>query len=240
MRKFIYAGVDTLQAGFRINSERSTTTGGEQRTNEDSIPFGSVLITPAGLNAANLTYCLIVRAENRAELAAKARNLVETFTDCKGDLIDSDLGGKKYTNAVFINAEPLEYVSRNFTTAYLAVNFRADPVPVDINAVNERVLKFTDKLITSAYATTTATIAVNSNAYTLTTSGGSTVTGTLPTGERKYRITAYSEQIPTITLGGATVQEDAVFTLPASGTITISGAGQGYFEFWHDTREVRL
>ena len=100
MRKFIYAGVDTLQAGFRINSERSTTTGGEQRTNEDSIPFGSVLITPVGLNAANLTYCLIVRGEDRAELAGKARNLVETFTGCKGDLIDSDLVGKKYTNAV--------------------------------------------------------------------------------------------------------------------------------------------
>lgn len=236
MRKFIFAGVDTLQAGFRINSERSTTTGGEQRTNEDSIPFGSVLITPVGLNAANLTYCLIVRGENRAELAAKARNLVETFTDRKGDLIDSDLAGKKYTNAVFINAEPLEYVSRNFTTAYLAVNFRADPVPVDINAVNERVLKFTDRLT----GANTATIAVNDSAYTLTTSGGTTATGTLPTGERKYRITAYSEQIPTITLGGASVQVDAVFTLPASGTITISGAGYGYFELWHDTREVRL
>lgn len=236
MRKFIYAGVDTLQAGFRINSERSTTTGGEQRTSEDSIPFGSVLITPAGLTAANLTYCLIVRGENRAELAAKARNLVETFTDRKGDLIDSDLAGKKYTNAVFINAEPLEYVSRNFTTAYLAINFRADPVPVDINAVNERVLKFTDKLT----GANSATIAVNNNAYTLTTSDGTAVTGTLPTGERKYRITAYSEQIPTITLGGASVQENAVFTLPASGTITISGAGYGYFELWHDTREVRL
>lgn len=233
MRKFIYAGVDTLQAGFRINSERSTTTGGEQRTNEDSIPFGSVLITPAGLNAANLTYCLIVRGENRAELAAKARNLVETFTDCKGDLIDSDLSGKKYTNAVFINAEPLEYVSRNFTTAYLAVNFRADPVPVDINAVNERVFKYTDKLT----GANIATIAVNNNAYTLTVSGGLMITGTLPAGERKYRITAYSEQIPTITLGGASVQVDSVFTLPASGTITISGAGQGYFELWHDTRE---
>jgi len=236
LRKFIYAGVDTLQAGFRISSERSTTTGGEQRTNEDSIPFGSVLITPVGLNAANLTYCLIIHGQNREELAAKARNLVETFTDRKGDLIDSDLAGKKYTNVVFINAEPLEYVSRNFTTAYFAVNFRADPVPVDANAVNERVLKFTDKLTGAS----NATIAVNNNAYTLTTSGGSTVTGTLPSGDRKYRITAYSEQIPTITLGGATVQEDSVFTLPASGTITISGAGQGYFELWHDTREVRL
>lgn len=233
MRKFIYAGVDTLQAGFRINSERSITTGGEQRTNEDSIPFGSVLITPVGLNAANLTYCLIVRGADRTELAAKARNLVETFTDRKGDLIDSDLSGKKYTNAVFINAEPLEYVSRNFTTAYLAVNFRADPVPVDINAVNERVLKFTDKLT----GANSATIAVNDNAYTLTKSDGTTATGTLPTGERKYRITAYSEQIPTITLGGASVQENAVFTLPASGTITITGAGYGYFELWHDTRE---
>lgn len=236
MKKFIYAGVDTLQAGFRINSERSTTTGGEQRTNEDSIPFGSVLITPVGLNAANLTYCLIVRGADRTELAAKARNLIETFMDCKGDLIDSDLSGKKYTNAVFINAKPLEYVSRNFTTAYLAVNFRADPVPVDINAVNERVLKFTDKLTGAS----SATIAVNDNAYTLTKSNGTTATGTLPTGERKYRITAYSEQIPTITLGGAAVQENTVFTLPASGTITITGAGYGYFELWHDTREVRL
>lgn len=236
MRKIIYAGVDTLQAGFRINSERSTTTGGEQKTAEANIPFGKPLITPTGLNAANLTYCLIVRGGDRAEVAAKARNLVETFTNRKGDLIDSDLSGMKYTNAVFVNSEPLEYVSRNFTTAYLVLSFKADPVPVDINAVNERVLKFTDNIGTND----SATIAVNNNAYTLTTSGGSTVTGTLPTGERKYRIAAYSEQVPTITLGGATVQVDSVFTLPASGTITISGAGQGYFELWHDTREVRL
>lgn len=236
MRKFIYAGVDTLQAGFRINSERSTTTGGEQKTAEANIPFGKPLITPTGLNAANLTYCLIVRGDSRAEVAAKARNLVETFEESKGDLIDSDLSGMKYTNAVFVNAEPLEYVSRNFTTAYLAVNFRADPVPVGINTVNERVLKFTDNIA----AGDSATIAVNNNAYTLTKSDGTTAMGTLPTGERKYRVTAYSEQIPTITLGEASVQVDSVFTLPASGTITITGAGQGYFELWHDTREVRL
>ena len=236
MRKIIYAGVDTLQAGFRINSERSSTTGGEQKTAEANIPFGKPLVSPMGLDAANLTYCLIVRGDDRTEVAAKARNLVETFEGCKGDLIDSDLSGMKYTNAVFVNAEPLEYVSRNFTAAYLAVNFRADPVPVGINTVNERVLKYTDKLT----GANVATIAVNDNAYTLTVSGGLMVTGTLPTGERKYRITAYSEQIPTITLGGASVLPDAVFTLPASGTITISGAGQGYFELWHDTREVRL
>lgn len=236
MRKIIYAGVDTLQAGFRINSERSTTTGGEQKTAETSIPFGKPLISPTGLNAANLTYCLIVRGDDRAEVAAKARNLVETFEGRKGDLIDSDLSGMKYTNAVFANAEPLEYVSRNFTAAYLAVNFRTDPVPVGINAVNERVLKFTD----SIGANESAAIAVSGSNYTLTKSDSTTVTGTLPSGTRKYRVTAYSEQVPTITLGGATLQVDSVFTLPASGTITISGAGQGYFELWHDTREVRL
>lgn len=236
MRKIIYAGVDTLQAGFRINSERSSTTGGEQRTAEANIPFGKPLITPAGLNAASLTYCLIVRGDSRAEVAAKARNLVETFEGRKGDLIDSDLSGMKYTNAVFVSSEPLEYVSRNFTTAYLVLSFKADPVPVGISTVNERVLRYTDNIGVNG----SATIAVNDNTYTLTTSGGVAVTGTLPSGDRKYRITAYSEQIPTITLGGATVLPDAVFTLPASGTITISGAGQGYFELWHDTREVRL
>ena len=236
MRKIIYAGVDTLQAGFRINSERTTTTGSETRTAEAAIPFGQVLITPTGLNSANLTYCLIVRGANREALAANARNLVETFTGRKGDLIDSDLNGRKYTNAVFVSADPLEYVSRNFTAAYLAINFRADPVPQLISAVNERILKFTDDIGTNE----SATIAVSNNAYTLTKSDGTTATGTLPSGERKYRITAYSEQVPTITLGQTAITPDVVFTLPTSGTITIAGAGQGYFELWRDDREVRL
>jgi hypothetical protein len=55
-----------------------------------------------------------------------------------------------------------------------------------------------------------------------------------------YRMTVYAEGAHTITLNGTEIQPEEPFTMPASAMIEISGEGYGYYELWHDTREVRL
>jgi hypothetical protein len=234
IRKIIYGGFDSLASGLRIDSERSNTTGETVKVSEESIPYrNGGIVYPTGLDSAVLDYCFILHdAGGRQALEAKAKYIELTLYGKKGELYDNALPGKKYMNAVFVGSEPLEYVTRNGINAYMVVHFKADPVPQDLTAVNERIVKFADSIT----APGTATIAVTTSGYTITKSDGTTSTGSLPTGSRKYRMTVYAENDPTITLGNDTITPETVFDLPDSGTITISGAGYGYFELWHDTR----
>ena len=245
LRNVTYNGVNSLSnLGVVITTD--TTNVGEltPKSNTESLPFthGDIDFTRIDgtlyYEARRLTYRFKCLAEDIDDLITMEQGVYNWLNSSGSFTIqDSDYPGYEFRDCVLKNVswEPGENMI-GCEYSYITAEFDCYPLMYKIGSVNERVLKFTDKLTGAG----NATIAVNNDAYTLTTSGGSTVTGTLPTGERKYRIIAYSEQIPTITLGGASVQEDSVFTLPASGTITISGAGQGYFELWHDTREVRL
>lgn len=162
-------------------------------------------------------------------------SLREWLSGGAGDLTDDFNAGWVWANADFVSAHT-DYIDMFRGFAQLTVKMTAEPRAVKSGTVRQRVLKFTDTITGS----NTATIAVNGSAYTLTKSGGATSTGTLPSGERKYRITCYSENVPAITLGSTALTPDTVFTLPASGTITVSGTGFAYVELWQDSREVRL
>ena len=152
-----------------------------------------------------------------------------------GELTDDYNTGWKLTNADFASAHT-DYIDMFRGAAQVTVKMTSDPYWLKAGTSCERALKFTD----SIGANESAAIAVSGSNYTLTKSDSTTVTGTLPSGTRKYRVTAYSEQVPTVTLGQTDVLPDEIFTLPDSGTITITGAGRGYFELWRDDREVRL
>ena len=235
MRKIVFAGLDTLASGIRINSERSKVTELTAKANEETIAYlNGDIVTPAGIKSANLVYCFVLHDTCREAVAARARQIAQTFSNYKGDLIDSDMPGKKYTNAVFTNADPLEYVSRNFVTAYLIVHFKADPIPQEMGEVNERVLKFA----ANGGAALTVT---NNNAYSIT-ANGTTTTGSFTAAEPyKYRLVAFTETAATVTLNGTAQALDTVFTLPASASFALSWTGFGYVELWHDTRaEVRI
>lgn len=235
VRKIVFNGFDTLASGIRINSERTETTGVEIRTAKDTISYrDGAIMRPAGEDTAKLTYCLILREASRAGLQAKVRQIVEKLKGARGDLFDSDFPGKKYMNAVFTGADPLEYVSRNFTTAYMMIHFEADPVPQEASAISERVLKF------AANGNAALTVTDNSN-YTITANGATTTGGFTVSEPYKYRLVCYAENPETITLNGTAITAGTVFTMPDSAEIAISATGYKYVELWFDTRtEVRL
>ena len=153
-----------------------------------------------------------------------------------GTLTDDYNTGWQLTNADFVSSHT-DYLDMFRGFGQLTVKMTANPYWSKVGEVNERVLKFADVLGSSD----TATIAVTTSGYTVTKHDGTTATGSLPTGARKYRLAAYSENDPTVTLGQTTLTPEVVFDLPDSGTITIAGGGYGYFELWRDTRTgVRL
>lgn len=231
MRKIVFNGFDTLMSGLRINSERSETTGVEIRTTDETVPYhDGGYVRPAGAETAKLSYCLILREQNRAALAAKALYIVGLLRGVRGDLLDSDLPGMKYTNAVFKGADPLDYVSRNFTAAYMMIHFEADPIPQELNAVNERILKC------AASGNVILTVA-NNNSYTITAGGSTSAAVSYTAAEPyKYRLVVYAENPETVLLNGTAITAGAVFTMPASAEIVISADGYKYVELWHDTR----
>lgn len=236
MRKIVFAGLDTLANGIRINSERTKVTELTAKTSEETIAYrNGDIVSPAGLKSVSLAYCFVLHDTSREAVAAKARQLVQTFSSVKGDLLDSDMPGEKYTNAVYIKSDPLEYVSRNFVTAYMMVYFKADPIPQELNAVNERILKHA--------ASGTITLNITNNAsYTITAGGSTSAAVSYTVAEPyKYRLVVYAENPETITLNDSAITAGAVFTMPASAEIVIAATGYKYVELWHDTRTgVRL
>lgn len=259
LQNITYHGYNSLTTYGVLLAEGTETSTLNAKSVTDNIPGRDGNIDLSDLDglkyeSRTLKYRFKIFAETREELRTKESALKEWLNSAGNkQIVDSDyLETEESTINNVTTTTTTQWVFQNCILKsieieegdnaivceyeYLTATFQADPYMIKQGTVNERVLRYTDNI----GANDSAAIAVNDNVYTLTKSDGTTATGTLPTGERKYRITAYSEQVPTITLGGATVQVDSVFTLPASGTIAISGAGQGYFEFWHDTREVRL
>lgn len=236
MRKIVFNGFDTLTSGLRINSERSETTGVEIRTTDETVPYhDGGYVRPAGAETAKLSYCLILREQNRAALAAKARYIVGLLKGIRGDLLDSDLPGMKYTNAVFKGADPLDYVSRNFTAAYMMIHFEADPIPQETGAISERILK----CAASGNVLLTVT---NNSSYTITIGGSTSAAVSYTVAEPyKYRLVVYAENPETVLLNGTALDISQTFTMPSPAVIAITAAGYKYVELWHDTRTgVRL
>ena len=112
----------------------------------------------------------------------------------------------------------------------MIVHFKADPIPQELNAVNERILK----CAASGNITITVT---NNSSYTITTSGG-TAAAVSYTADApyKYRLVCFAENPETIALNGAAITAGTVFTMPANAEIIISANGYKYVELWHDTR----
>lgn len=152
-----------------------------------------------------------------------------------GTLTDDYNTGWELRNVDYVSAHT-DYIDMFRGCGQLTVKMTADPYWTKAGTVNTRVVKFTD-VITAGES---ATIAVNGSACTVTRSDGSTQSATLPETARKYRLVVYSANVPTVTMDGAALALDTVFTLPASAVIAIVGAGYAYVELWNDTREVRL
>lgn len=151
-----------------------------------------------------------------------------------GELSDDFNTGKVWKNAEFVSAHT-DYIDMFRGCARLAVKMTADPVMRNAGEVNERILKF------AANGGATITLTDNS-AYSITI-GEDTVTGTYTAAAPyRYRIVAYTENTPTITLNGTALTGDT-FTLANTSddaAISITHTGYGYYELWHDTRGTEV
>ena len=182
----------------------------------------------------NITIVFNVQA-TPATIEGKISELRTWLSGGVGDLTDDYNTGYKLTNADFVSAHT-DYIDMFRGCAQVTVKMTADPYWCNAAGINTRVANFTDVIDTNE----SATIAVTDNACTVTKSDGTTLSATLPNTTRKYRLVVYSASVPTVTMGGAALALDTVFTLPASATITIAGGGYAYVELWNDSREVRL
>lgn len=242
IRKIAYGEFDSLQAGIRINSERSSTSGGEQNVSADTIAYRDGDIRyPTGRTAARLTYCFILREGSREANEAKARAVIEQISGRRGDLTDSDSPGRVYKNAVYETAEPLEYVNRNFATAYMVVSFTADPVPERAGAVNDRLVGFAVRGACSITigswvqeGVTLYHIMVNDADYQ-----NILTVDTVMDAPFVFRLEAISENAAAASiLGEGDIEIGVPFAHEPSFYMQITHTGYGWYELWHDTREV--
>lgn len=228
-RKIVFDGFDSLAEGLRICSERSKTSGAEIRTDSEVIAYKDGDITnPTSREPVKLDYCLIIQEEDMAGVEAKARYIINRLSLKKGDLLDSYCPNEKYTNAVFLGASPLEYPDGISSAAYLTLNFKADPILQSTTTVNERVAGF------SADGNVTLTVTNNT---TYSVNGGTAVSFTVQS-PYIYRLVAYSENTPTVTLNGSPLALDTPFVMPSSAIIAITHSGFGWYELIHDTRQA--
>lgn len=255
LQNITYHGVNSLTGLGIVLAEGTKTSELESKSVTEEIPYTDGHIDISDIYGTKyepktLIYRFKIFAENRAELKTK-ESAVKSWLNSAGnrEIIDSDyletVEGTPPTTVQWIfqncflksiEIEEGDKVS-DCEYEYLTATFQCAPRMRKQGEVNTRVLKFTDVIT----GNDTATIAVTTSGYTVTKHDGTTATGSLPTGARKYRLVAYCENDPTITLGNDTITPETVFDLPDSGTITISGGGYGYFELWHDTRTgVRL
>lgn len=240
IRKITFGGFDSLGAGLRINSERSSTSGGEQRVSSDTIAYRDGDIRyPTGQETARLTYCFVLREGSRAANEAKAKAVINALKGRRGDLADSDIPGKVYKNAIYESAEPLEYVSRSFATAYMTVVFTADPEPEPAGAVNECVLRFAVRgnanIAFVSYQVEGETV------YRMVvTAGGATLVSEVVELSEPFvfRLEAISENEATAQISGQDIPIGTPFDMLPSTVISIQHSGYGWYELWHDTREV--
>ena len=233
-RHITFAGKNSLDDfGARISSERSSGAGlAGQRTSTQTVSFrDGDYVQRAGLASARLAYCFVIHGSGRADCEAKMRALHMWLCSAKGDLIDSDYPGKKYTGVCVTDEPETEWVSRAFRNAYLTEHLTADPCLQDINAVNERVLQLT--------AAGGAAITITNNSAYSITAGGVTTTGSISVNSPyTYRLEISAENPETVTLNGDPISAGEIFTMPSAASISVSYSGYGYIALWHDTREV--
>lgn len=181
-----------------------------------------------------MTYVLNVKA-TPTTVEAQLSALRAWLSGDGGELYDDFNTGWVWTNADFVSAHT-DYIDMFRGVAQLTVKMTADPRAVKAGTVCDRVFKGTSR--------GGGTLTITNNSAWSWAHNDTTETGTYTAASPyKYRLEAFAENAVTATLNGDPLTIGAAFTMPASATIviTLAGAGGiGYYELWHDTREVRV
>ena len=181
-----------------------------------------------------MTYVLNVKA-TPTTVEAQLSALRAWLSGGGGELYDDFNTGWVWANADFVSAHT-DYLDMFRGVAQLTVKMTADPRAVKAGTVCDRVFKGTSR--------GGGTLTITNNSAWSWAHNDTTETGTYTAASPyKYRLEAFAENAVTATLNGDPLTIGAAFTMPASAVIviTLAGAGGiGYFELWHDTREVRV
>lgn len=149
-RSITFGGINSLtDLGIRVVSERTETGSAEQRYTYETIPFRNGVYNSSAVGGfipcepITLTYVFLLTGKNRIAVTELSKRIINAWLGMIGDLYDSDLPDWKYTNAMRIDESQIEFLSRNFTSAYFTVRFTADPYMQSAGGTRSRAYKFT-------------------------------------------------------------------------------------------------
>ncbi len=229
-RSITFGGINSLtDLGTRIVSERTETGSAEQRYTYETIPFRDGVYNSSAAGSfipcepITLTYVFWLKGKSRIAVTELSKRIINVWSGMIGDLYDSDLPDWKYTNAMRIDEPQIEFLSRNFTSAYLTVRFTADPYMHSANGTRSRVYKFTAQGSTSFHVldnayifqpewTATPVTAGNGVLINVPASGGS--------GTQYFTLTGIPEGAE---VTAASVQKDG----ESAGTVSMIGNDSG-------------
>lgn len=149
-RHITFNGVDSLtDLGVLIDSELTITPDPEQRYTYDKVAYHDGVYNSSAVNGRTyyeplvLTYVFVLHSTDRQAVQALRKQIVNTWSGAVGDLMDSDMPGWKYTNAMIVGEPTLDYFSRAFANARLTVKFTADPYQQSVTGSRQRITTWT-------------------------------------------------------------------------------------------------
>lgn len=149
-RHITFNGVDSLtDLGVLIDSELTITPDPEQRYTYDTVAYHDGVYNSSAVNGRTyyeplvLTYVFVLHSTDRQAVQALRKQIINTWSGAVGDLIDSDMPGWKYTNAMIVGEPTLDYFSRAFANARLTVKFTADPYQQSVTGSRQRLTAWT-------------------------------------------------------------------------------------------------
>lgn len=149
-RHITFNGADSLaDLGVCIDSEMTITPDPEQRYTYDTVPFHDGVYNSSAVNGRTyfepltLTYVFVLHGTDRQAVQALRKQIINTWSGAVGDLMDSDMPGWKYTNAMIVGEPTLDYFSRAFANARFTVKFTCDPYRQSTTGSRQRLTVWT-------------------------------------------------------------------------------------------------
>lgn len=214
-----------------------------KRSDEDIAGRDGVVASHAGgrhFKARQITIVLNVIA-TPTTLKSVITSIETWFSEAPGTLWDEyeeTTRGWVFTNAEFVSSH-VDYLDMFRGAANLTIKMTADPRMERPGRVNECVMRFSVRGSFKIAASDNEQWQVWGN------TDGQQFSMVIKTcaSPYTYRLKCYTENTPALTVRGETVQPGELFTLPRGlmdyYAIEIEHTGYGWYELWHDTREVR-
>lgn len=243
LRNISYNGVNSLSdLGIVITTEGTNVGELEVKSDTESLPRmqGNIDFSRTDgtlyYEARRLVYRFKLVADSIEDLKAMEKDVYEWLNSSGNYTIqDSNYDGYEFRKCELkgMTTEQGETLMHG-EYSYITAVFECYPLLFKIGSVNEYILRF-------ALRGNFVLVDFNNSSLTVM-QNGSTVIGPISYTAAEpytYRLVCITENTPTITLNGAEILPDELFEMPnGNAPIYVSHTGYGWYELWHDTREV--